>query len=116
MSLDGFLPATAVISGWWSCDDAGTDILINNVSTGIPVASPYLAQHPFSGIGLGLFQPEINTITFQVYNGWDFVNPSGLRVDAGVYAEVPVPGTCWLVIIGIAAALVGRTCRRGRTS
>jgi hypothetical protein len=76
-SLDGFKPETAEIRGYWTTDNNGTDILINNKSTGFST--------PYNAFGGGFYTFEIkegfvkgiNNISFAVYNG---EAPTGLRV------------------------------------
>lgn len=76
-TLDGFKPETAEIRGFWTTDNNGIDIIINNKSTGF--STPYTAFNggffPFE-IKEG-FVKGINNISFAVYNG---EAPTGLRV------------------------------------
>lgn len=75
--LTAFDYKTAQIAGFWSTDNNGVDILINQMSTGFQ--TPYEAFYgvaPFY-INSG-FQPGRNSIDFIVYNGFA---PTGLRVE-----------------------------------
>ena len=76
-SLDGFKPETAEVRGYWTTDNNGADILINNQSTSF--ATDYIAFsigfYPFE-IKQG-FTAGLNTISFVGYNG---EAPTGLRV------------------------------------
>ncbi len=76
-SLYGFKPETAEVRGFWTSDNNGLDILINESRTGF--ATDYNAfavgYFPFE-IKQG-FTHGVNTITFVVYNG---EAPTGLRV------------------------------------
>ena len=83
VDLDGFDAATATISGGWSTDNAGLDILVNGVGTGHTSDGNFGIFHPVE-VGPGLFQPGLNTITFRFNNA--LAGPAGLRVDAAVYA------------------------------
>jgi hypothetical protein len=60
--LTGFDPATAIITGQWSTDDFGVDILINGHSTANVNNTPYTQWTPFS-ITSG-FVTGMNTLDF----------------------------------------------------
>ncbi len=108
-----FISSTAVISGAWSTDNLGLDIVINGTSTGITNDGNFHVLHPLTDVGLGLFQEGVNTIIFRFSNSGDLPSPSGLRVDAGVHATVnvtPEPATLGLLSIGV--VLVGWFRRR----
>lgn len=76
-SLDAFKPETAEVRGYWTTDNNGVDILINNNSTGFWTI--------YNAFNTGFFPFEIkegftdgmNTISFAVNN---FEAPTGLRV------------------------------------
>ena len=76
-SLFGFKPETAEIRGFWTSDNNGADIMINDKSTGFTTEYAAFAMgfYPFE-IKEG-FIKGINTISFAVYNG---EAPTGLRV------------------------------------
>jgi PEP-CTERM motif len=114
--LTGFDPSTAFISGGWSSDNNGLQILLNGVDTGN--ASTDFAQFsigfaPFSITGG--FVSGINTLDFIVNNGG---GPTALRVemsgDAKATGAVPEPGTWALMISGF--GLAGAALRRRRTA
>ena len=74
----------AVLVGSWSADDAGVDVVINDVSTGFTnTGFPQFTPFP-EDAGLGLFETGFNSIVFVLTNGGDTPNPIGLRVDAVV--------------------------------
>lgn len=76
--LSAFKPHTAVVTGIWSTDNNGVDILINGKSTGYFTPSNAFAfgMFPFE-INDG-FVDGVNTIDFAVYN----INaPTGIRVE-----------------------------------
>ena len=81
--LTGMNPATATLSGQWSTDDSGSDILINGTSTGAS-SGGFSSFTPFQ-ISSG-FVPGINTLTFVVNNANVGANPSGLRVEVTALA------------------------------
>jgi hypothetical protein len=111
---------TASITGLWSSDNAGLDILINGLSTGntVPYGNPcdqagysYYYLCPFS-ITFG-FESGLNTLDFVVNNEGDI---TGLHVQmTGFYdlKPIPEPSTLGLVCIGI-LGLIGSGWRRGR--
>jgi hypothetical protein len=76
-SLYGFKPETAEIRGFWTSDNNGMDIMINNKSTGFATQYNAFASgfYPFE-IKQG-FVDGINTLSFIIYNG---EAPTGLRV------------------------------------
>src|SRR4030095_14631348 len=76
-SLDGFKPETAEVRGFWTTDNSGAGIVINNQTMG------YVTDYTAFNIGFYPFEikqgfkPGMNTISFVVYNG---EAPTGLRV------------------------------------
>jgi hypothetical protein len=101
-----------VIVGRWMSDNNGLDILVNGTGTGnttqfesfrLGFANFTLDDHFVSGI---------NTIDFVVFNGTDFVNPTGIRVEmTGTAMPIPEPGTWAMVAIGLGLIGLG-TARR----
>ena len=90
--LTGLSPSTAVISGRWSTDNHGIDILINGQSTGQANNSQYGAWTPFY-ITNG-FVAVTNTLTFLVENGYlepQPDGPTGLRVEMTGAASSTLP-------------------------
>ncbi len=77
VDLTGFNPASVTISGTWSTDNEGLDILINGVSTGQKNTAQFPSFTPFS-ITSG-FVAGPNTIDFKLNNA--AVGYTGLRVD-----------------------------------
>jgi hypothetical protein len=92
-SLAGFDPATATISGQYSTDNNGTDVLINGVSTG--QTTPLTAYTSFFPLSITSgFVAGVNTIDFVLFNdpGSSGDNPTGLRVEiSGTAAPLPTP-------------------------
>ncbi len=66
IDLTGFDPATAFVTGEWSSDNNGLDILINGVSTGQANPDQFGVYAPFR-IDAG-FVTGLNTIDFRVNN------------------------------------------------
>ena len=110
--LTGFNPSTASITGGWSSDNNGLDILINGVSLGYTTSFTQFAIgfSPFS-VTSG-FVSGINTLDFVVNNGG---GPTALRVEmsgtASPAAAVPEPATLLLAGIG-GVGLIGARLRK----
>ena len=107
VSLDGFIPETATVSGQWSTDNFGQDILVNGVSTGISNEGNFGALHDFE-IPAGLFVAGQNEITFRFENAPPGINPAGLRVDAVVNATVPEPTALLMMALGLVGIVTYR--------
>lgn len=83
----------AVMIGRWGTDDVGQGYEINGTFISEP-SDGFGSLKPFPpNTGLGLFIEGENVVRFQVLNGGDLPNPTGLRVDAcvGVPAAVDRP-------------------------
>jgi hypothetical protein len=101
-NLSGFAPDTAALSGQWSMDDGGLDILINGVSTG-NTGPGFDVFTPFS-INRG-FIAGVNTLDFIVNNEG---GPTGLRVEVAGTAQTPEPASLALFGAGFAGLCVFR--------
>ncbi|MGH6683860.1 MAG: PEP-CTERM sorting domain-containing protein [Pseudolabrys sp.] len=117
--LTGFNAATASISGQWTTDNQGRDILLNSVSTGNSIAFgsgpdnySFNSWHPFTISGG--FLPGLNTLDFLINNssvdcGGDCsVNPTALRVEMTATASessraTPLPAALPLFASGLGA-------------
>jgi hypothetical protein len=101
-----------LITGQWSTDNEGNDILLNGASTGntIPDPGSYTSWHPFtiSGNGVG----GVNTLDFLVNNDG---GPTGLRVEIFGANAVPEPSALSLAVIGLTGLLGYGWHRRRRT-
>ncbi len=124
--LTGLDPSTAILTGTWAMDNAGTSILLNGVATGITRLDPMLTGDTFMtfanfSITSG-FVAGVNTLDFIInngkVNGGNSPNPTGLRVEiSGTAAASSVPEPASLVLFGAGFAgvyLLGR--RRGWTA
>lgn len=113
-NLTGFLPATAFLTGQWAADNAGLNILVNGVSTGITAAG-LSSWTPFT-IGTG-FVAGVNTLDFIVQNFSGVDTPTGLRVEmsgtANLSAATPEPAT--LVLLGAGLIVLSSLRRRARS-
>jgi hypothetical protein len=89
-SLEGFNPATAVITGRWSSDNAGVDVRLNGVSTGITFDGNFGAFSPQFTINSG-FVAGTNTLDFIVNNAGTTVNPTGFRAELSGTADFIAP-------------------------
>jgi hypothetical protein len=74
-NLAGLIPASANITGNWSVDDQGLDILLNGISTST-TAVGFQSFHAFTLVSG--FVEGLNTLDFIVQNGG---GPTGLRVE-----------------------------------
>lgn len=114
----------AQISGFWSSDNTGVDILLNGVSTGNQIAFgtypnlSFQALHSFSIIGSAGFVTGLNTLDFVVNNpsGYACCDATGLRVSGmqGTVEEeyiIPEPATLWLLGGGLAGLILLRRRR-----
>ncbi len=85
--LTGFDPAKARISGQWTSDNAGVDVLLNGVSLWISQGGNFGAFNDF--LIETEFMDGLNTLDFVVNNAGDAVNPTGLRVEMIGTVELP---------------------------
>jgi hypothetical protein len=100
VDLTGFDPVSAVLSGRWSTDNSGDNILVNGVGTG-NTAGGYSSWYTFT-LTSG-FIAGINTIDFAWTNSG---GPGGVRVEwtsATADASVPEPASILLTLTGAAA-------------
>lgn len=112
--LTGFDPATAQISGQWTMDNLGLDLLLNGASTGITALEPDLTNFESFSITSG-FVTGLNTLDFVIRNEPYIAdpNPMGLRVELNGTAElVPEPSSLMLIAAGTITGLSRRFIRR----
>ena len=93
--LTGLDPTNAILTGQWSTDNAGVDILLNGVSTANGNSAQFASWTSFTlSAALGpAFNQGTNTLDFVVNNAAPGANPTGLRVEVGGTADVLPPGT-----------------------
>ena len=85
--LTGLDPSKARITGRWSVDNGGVDIVLNGSSLGLINTAGFTAWTDFA-IESG-FVAAINTLDFIVNNAPATPNPTGLRVEMIGTVEVP---------------------------
>ena len=91
--LTGLEPASAVITGRWTSDNAGAGIFLNGAATGITYDGNFGAFSATFTINSG-FVDGTNTLDFVVNNAGTTVNPTGLRAEVSGTADAqPPPGT-----------------------
>ena len=98
-SLEGLDKDTAKITGQWSTDNSGLQILLNNVDIGVANGSTNGGFTSFSTFDIPVgsnFLADNNTLDFIVSNaqnrpGDDTANPTGLRVELSGTANPTVP-------------------------
>ncbi|CAN5189173.1 hypothetical protein BH23VER1_BH23VER1_26650 [soil metagenome] len=86
--LTGFDPASAVLRGRWTSDNAGVDILLNGTSTGISHTGNFDTLFDFVIPAGAAFVSGTNTLDFQVNNA--SVGYTGLRVEDFVGGALPL--------------------------
>jgi hypothetical protein len=97
------------ITGRWTTDNEGVNILLNGVPTGntLPSATSFSSFHSFTITGNGV--AGSNTLDFIVNNDG---GPTGVRAEFFGANTVPEPGTLTLAAIGMTGLLGYGWCRR----
>jgi hypothetical protein len=78
--LTGFEPSSAIVSGVWTSDNQGPQVLLNGVATGATNDGNFSALTNFFAITSG-FIAGTNTLDFVVTNIGPGTNPTGVRVE-----------------------------------
>ncbi len=92
-SLHDFEPASVVLTGQWSSDNAGVDIRLNGHSTGLVNDGDFSRFSPSFTLDQG-FIDGLNTLEFVVNNAGDSPNPTGFRAELQASGDpVAPPGT-----------------------
>ena len=103
-SLAGYSAATAAISGVWSADDVGADILLNGTSIGLTAQPTWYSSTAFKI--LSGFVAGMNTLDFVLRNDQ---GATGLRVEmTGTANAVPEPASVLLLAMGIGGIVLLR--------
>lgn len=118
--LTGLEPSTAVITGRWTSDNAGTALLINGASTGITYDGNFAAFSGVWTINSG-FVEGLNTLDFQINNASAAANPTAFRAEVSGTAELqPPPGTPPTIVssptnqtVGVGGSVVLRVSATG---
>ena len=104
-NLLGLDPSTVLISGRWSSDNSGVDILVNGASTGFTNDAQFgdWTDFSLSSADGHAFQAGDNELTFVVNNAPPNLNPVGLRVEfSSATADViPEPSAAALCALGV---------------
>jgi hypothetical protein len=92
VNLNGFDPATVVITGGWATDNAGLQIRVNGQNTGLSNSAQFGSLTTFTlDSSNATFVPGINTIDFVLNNS--ALGYTGLRVGNLRGLGVPAPDT-----------------------
>lgn len=106
--LTGLEPASAIITGRWTSDNAGLDVRLNGASTGITYDGNFGTFSEMFTINRG-FREGTNTLDFVVNNAGTAGSPIGLRVELSGTADPEAPpGTAPSILESPASATVGQ--------
>lgn len=104
-SLTGLDVDSMEIFGRWSSDNAGTDILLNGVSSGQTNDLQFAdwSLFSFTSADGDVFNQDDNVLTFTVNNAPPDNNPMGIRVEfsQATATVIPEPSSAGLALLGL---------------
>ncbi len=116
--LTGLIPGTAQITGEWSTDNQGLNILLNGVDTGVPPVNDEQAYKLMRSFAItGGFVEGANYLDVVVHNEAcpgcsNGLNPVGARVSFITAEAQPVPEPAAFALLGVGLVAVGAIGRR----
>lgn len=106
VDLTGFVPTTAQLTGLrYAADNKLVGIYINGNSVwqqSDSFGEDFYEFHSIADLGLGFFQPGLNTIRWEVLNQGSYPTAMALRLEGAVSAQAtPEPSTLAIFTIGV---------------
>ncbi len=103
--LTGLDPVTASITGGWTSDNQGLDILINGISTGFTTPLSAFSTGFFAFVINSGFVPGLNTLDFVVNNSAFGTTALRVEMTGSATAAVPEPTSMLLLATGLVGLL-----------
>ena len=102
--LSSLVLSTAILSGSWTVDDAGTLSVNGHTISTLTSGDPWTSLHSFTVPNADLL-PGVNTITMQITSSDNFLE--GVRLNGSVTGTAtPEPGLLGLLGLGMAAIVM----------